>query len=560
MLSRRTWMALSPALAALVSELDLEAQRPERAEPPQKVTAEMLRAALATIGLEFPEDQLKMALPSVNRNLASYERLRELPVPLDTEPAFRFHPALPGDEPRPRPAKFRAQRGKPRAYTNLEELAFAPLTELAELVRAKRVTSTELTKMYLGRLKRFAPKLNCVVTFTEELALEQAAQADREIRGGKYRGPLHGIPYGAKDLFATKGIRTTWGAEPFENQMIPYDATAIVRMREAGAVLIAKLSMGALAQGGLWFGGMTKNPWNIERTSSGSSAGSASATSAGCVGFSLGTETLGSIISPSTTCGVTGLRPTYGRVSRYGAMGLSWTMDKIGPICRGVEDCALVLNALIGPDGKDATVLDAPLDWDPARPLASLRIGFVKTEFDSQTGERKKIYDEALAACVKAGMKLEPVELPDFPTQSLLFLLSAEAAAAFDDITRDGQIGKLKGQQPNDWPNSFRTSRAIPAVEYIRAQRARTLLQQKMRDFMKSWDVIVTSNQSAILGITNLTGHPQVVLKCGIASNDQPVGLCFLGKLYEEGTPLRAALAYEQATEWRNRHPKMDFA
>jgi Asp-tRNA(Asn)/Glu-tRNA(Gln) amidotransferase A subunit family amidase len=560
MLSRRSWMALSPALAALLTELDLAAQRPDRPEPPQKVSIEMLRDALATIGLEFPDEQLKMALNPVNRNLASYERLREFPVPLDTEPAFRFHPALPGDEPKPRPARFRPQRVRPRPFRQLEDLAFAPLTELAELVRTGKVSSTDLTRMYLARLKRFAPKLNCVVTLTEELALAQAAQADREIRAGRYRGPLHGIPYGAKDLFATRGIRTTWGAEPFENQMIPYDATAIVRMRDAGAVLIAKLSMGALAQGGLWFGGMTKNPWNIERTSSGSSAGSASATAAGCVGFSLGTETLGSIISPSTTCGVTGLRPTYGRVSRYGAMGLSWTMDKIGPICRGVEDCALVLNALTGPDGRDATVLDAPLDWEPARPLAALRIGYVKAEFERQNGERKKIYEDALEACRKAGMKLEPVAAPDFPAQSLLFLLSAEAAAAFDDITRDGQIAKLKGQQPGDWPNTFRTSRVIPAVEYIRAQRARTLLQQRMREFMSDWDVIISGNQSALLGITNLTGHPQVVVKCGIANNDQPVGLCFLGKLYEEGTPLRAALAFEQSTEWRNRHPKMDFA
>jgi Asp-tRNA(Asn)/Glu-tRNA(Gln) amidotransferase A subunit family amidase len=559
-LSRRAWMMLGPALAAVLSEVELAAQqRNSPDQTPQKVTVEMLKQALATIGLEFPEDQLKLALNGVNRNLASYERLRALPIPYDTEPAFRFLPALPGKEPKKRPAKFSPSKISVPSlkWTSNEELAFLPLTDLAALVKARRVSSTELTRMYLERLKRYAPKLNFVVTLTEELALREAAQADAEIKSGKYRGPLHGIPYGAKDLFATKGIRTTWGAEPFENQMIDYDATVITRMREAGAVLVAKLSMGALAQGGLWFGGMTKNPWNTERTSSGSSAGSASATSAGCVGFSIGTETLGSIISPSTTCGVTGLRPTYGRVSRYGAMGLSWTMDKIGPICRGVEDCALVLNAMYGPDGRDNTTLDAPLDWNPAIPVSGLRVGFTKVEFDRMSGDRKKIYEDALEVCRKAGMKLEPVELPEFPTQQLMFLLSAEAAAAFDDITRDGQVGKLKGQAPGDWPNTFRTARAIPAVEYIRAQRARTLLQHKMDEFFSRWDVLISSNQSASLSITNLTGQPQVVVKCGILNQDQPVGLCFAGRLYEEGTPLRAALAYEQATEWRKMHPKL---
>ncbi|HZF40113.1 MAG TPA: amidase, partial [Blastocatellia bacterium] len=378
------------------------------------------------------------------------------------------------------------------------------------------------------------------------------------------------IPCGVKDLFATKGIKTTWGAEPFRDQMIDYDSTVVERLRDAGAVLVAKLSMGALAQGGRWFGGMTRNPWQPEETetgSSGSSAGSASSTSAGLVGFSIGTETLGSIVSPSSRCGVTGLRPTYGRVSRYGAMGLSWTMDKIGPICRGVEDCALVLDAIYGPDGRDITVGDAAFNWNPDRPLAQMRIGYVKAEFERGPGqggnqsageERKKMYQEALDALRQAGAKLEPMELPQFSAQSLRIILNAEAATAFDDITRDGRVNQLSGQSPNDWPNSFRTSRFITAVEYIRAQRARTLLMREMDSLMLKWDVFVTpAPGSASLLITNLTGHPAVITRCGFINN-LPQAIMFTGNLYDEAAPLRVALAYERATKWHTMHPNLD--
>jgi Asp-tRNA(Asn)/Glu-tRNA(Gln) amidotransferase A subunit family amidase len=409
--------------------------------------------------------------------------------------------------------------------------------------------------MYLERLKKFGPRLNCVITLTEELALKQAAQADDEIRRGKYKGPLHGIPWGAKDLLATKGIRTTWGAEPFQEQIIDRDATVVERLRTAGAVLVAKLSMGALAQGGLWFGGMTKTPWNIEQTSSGSSAGSASATAAGLVGFSIGTETLGSIVSPSVRCGTTGLRPTYGRVSRSGAMALSWTMDKIGPICRGVEDCALVLNAIYGPDGQDRTVTAHPFDWQATRPLKGLRIGYLEASFASFKEAEKKIYDQALADLKKAGVEMKPVAMTDDDGRKLRFLLTAEAAAAFDDITRDGKVAQLKGQSPNDWPNTFRSSRLIPAVEYIRAQRGRTLLTRKVEAFFADWDCIVIPPM-ALLTTTNLTGHPQVVMKCGFVDG-MPRSLSFLGKLYDEATPLRVALAYEQVTQWHRQHPPL---
>ncbi len=557
-LDRRTLLRVMPILAAA-----LDAQTPTPAPPPQPqrppqqpqvVTKEMLHHALGLIGIELTDAQETMALAGVNRNYYSYAALRKIDVPLDTEPAFRFQPAAPNIA----HAHFSPRKPELRAFSSVEDLAFRPAAELGALVRARHVTSTELTRMYLDRLKRYSPKLLCVITLMESQALEQAARADADLHHGHHRGPLHGVPYGAKDLFATKGVRTTWGAEPYQNQVPDYTATVIERLDNAGAVLLAKLSMGALAQGGLWFGGMTKTPWNIEQTSSGSSAGSASATSAGLVGFSIGTETLGSIISPSIRCGVVGLRPTYGRISRYGAMGLSWTMDKVGPICRSVEDCALVLEAAKGPDGRDLTVVDAPLEWQPHHGLTGLRIGYVKADFDSATGDAKTVYDKALADLDKAGARLTAVQLPNFQAGPLHIILGAEAAAAFDDLTRNKGVDQLRGQDPGDWPNSFRTSRAIPAVEYIRAQRARTLLQREMEKFMADWDVIVSPPFGGLLLITNLTGHPQIVVPCGFVNN-MPSGIVFTGKVYDEGAPMRAALAYEQATDWHTMHPKMDW-
>jgi Asp-tRNA(Asn)/Glu-tRNA(Gln) amidotransferase A subunit family amidase len=552
---RRSWLKLIPFAA--VPALQAQNQRPP--EPPQVITKEMLRNALKVAGLEFTDPQLDMMLPTMNRTLPSFEALRKKVVPLDTEPATSFHPLLP--EILPKKAQFRPSKlkSKPKRPANLEDLAFLPVTELAPLVKSKQVSSVELTKMYLARLKKYSPKLLCVITLTEDLALQQATVADQEIRAGRYKGPLHGIPYGAKDLFNTAGILTTWGAEPYQEQIPTYDATVITRLHHAGAVLVAKLSMGALAQGGLWFGGMTKTPWNIEQTSSGSSAGSASATAAGLVGFSIGTETLGSIISPSTRCGCAGLRPTYGRISRYGAMALSWTMDKIGPICRSVEDCALVLKAAYGPDGHDLTTLDIPVEWNPALPLAKLRVGVVQSEFDRARGDSKAAYATALDALRKAGAELKPVTLPDFQSGPLSIILNAEAAAAFDDLTRSGGVDQLKGQSPQDWPNSFRSARTLPAVEYIRAQRERTILQRDMEKFMADWDVLVSPTNTALLQVTNLTGHPQITVPCGF-NQGIPIGLLFSGHLYQEGVPMRAALAFEEATDWHKQHPKMDFA
>jgi Asp-tRNA(Asn)/Glu-tRNA(Gln) amidotransferase A subunit family amidase len=575
---RRTFVKLLPALGAAGLAVPRIAAEPATAQSPGqtqtqpagKVTKEALHAAEILIGIEMTDAQEAMALPGVNRTLASYEALRKIEVPLDTEPAFSFHPALPGKPGTPGnpwPAKTRGANRKVQAskvevpqYSSLEDVAFCKAVELAALIRLRRVSSVDLTKMYIARLKRYGPKLNCTVTLTEELALAQAEQADREIKQGRYRGPLHGIPWGAKDLFATKGIKTTWGAEPYRDQIIDCDAAVVERLRETGAVLVAKLSMGALAQGGLWFGGMTHNPWKIDDTSSGSSAGPAAATSAGLVGFSIGTETLGSIVSPSSRCGVTGLRPTYGRVSRYGAMGLCWTMDKIGPICRGVEDCALALEAIYGPDGRDITVGDVPFNWSPEVDLARMRIGYTKDEFERATEDRKKIYAEALDALRSAGAKLEPVELPKFPARDLLIILNAEAAAAFDDLTRSGGVSQLSGQTPGDWPNQFRTARFITAVEYVRAQRARTLLIRQMDALMSKWDVFISpAPGSASLTMTNLTGHPAVVVPCGFINN-LPQAIMFTGGLYDEAAPLKAALAYERATKWHTMHPKVDWA
>jgi Asp-tRNA(Asn)/Glu-tRNA(Gln) amidotransferase A subunit family amidase len=576
--NRRAFVKLVPALgaAALASPqfaISALAQNPSASPTPipsssptpapLRVTRDMLKQAEKLIGIEFNDAQEAMALQNVSTNLDRYEALRKIDVPLDTEPATLFHPALPGRKFSVNSGKFKLSKVEVPKFTSADDLAFATLTQLAELVRTRKISPVELTKMYLARLKKFGPKLNCTVTLTEELALEQASNAEREIKAGKYRGALHGIPWGAKDLFATKGIRTTWGAEPYRNQVIDYDSTVVERLREAGAVLVAKLSMGALAQGGRWFAGMTRNPWQVEEDkigSSGSSAGPAAATAAGLVGFSIGTETLGSIISPSSRCGVAGLRPTYGRVSRYGAMGLSWTMDKIGPICRGVEDCAAALNGIYGPDGRDLTVGAVGFNWEPGRPLTNMRIGYLKTEFDQlQDPERKTIYQQALEVLKSAGANLQPIEMPKFSVAALRIILVAEAATAFDDITRDGRVNELSGQTENDWPNTFRSSRFIPAVEYIRAQRARRLLMHEMEALMTKWDVFVSPAPGSLsLLITNLTGHPAVAVPCGFPKG-LPQSIMFTGGLYDEGSPLRVALAYERATNWHTMHPKMDW-
>jgi len=566
--ARRRFLKTVPAaVAAGLAAPALARQQPEAPGPIDKAA---LDCAEKVFGVDFTDAEEEMALRGANRNLASYEQLRQLDIPLDTEPAVTFRPYLPGRAPAgPATPGARLRLPSPPlpTFATIEDLAFLPAVALGALVRAGKVTSSDLTKMYLDRLRRHGDTLHAVISLTEERALAEAAEADRELRAGIWRGPLHGVPWGAKDLFAAKGYRTTWGARPYENQVLDYDATVVERLRAAGAVLVAKLSMGALAQGGVWFGGSTRNPWNLERSSSGSSAGPGAATAAGLVGFSLGTETRGSIMSPSSANGVTGLRPTYGRVSRYGAMALSWTMDKVGPMCRSVEDCVAVFNAIYGPDGRDDTVVDAAFEWRPDVPLASLRIGYLKAEFesvpDNMPEERRKsreAQNQALGAALDvfraAGATLEPIELPDFPANAIGFVLSAEAAAAFDDLTRSKGIDQLVSQEANAWPNTFRTSRFIPAVEYIRAQRARTLLMRHYDQLMAQYDVFLSPTGGGSLGATNLTGHPALAMKAGFVEG-MPVSLMITGRLYDEATMLAVALAYERATPWHTMNPTL---
>jgi Asp-tRNA(Asn)/Glu-tRNA(Gln) amidotransferase A subunit family amidase len=451
--------------------------------------------------------------------------------------------------------------------------------------------------MYLARTQRLDPQLHFVITMTDDRAREQAKKADAEIAAGKYRGPLHGIPWVAKDLLSVKGYRTTWGAAGMENQKFDEDATVVKRLDDAGAVLLAKVSLGALAQGDLWFGERTRNPWRPTQGSSGSSAGSSAATAAGCCAFGIGTETLGSISSPSTRVGATGLRPTFGRVPRTGAMALSWSMDKIGAICRSAEDCAIVLSAIHGPDNADPSVHDYGFTWDPNLDIRSLRIGYLKTEFDREpnpptpdesTLEEKvrtqransrlnrkisKAFDDASIAVLqnKLGLKLIPVELPKFPFNSIRFLLTAEAAAAFDDLTRSGRDKLLTGQESFDWPNAFRVSRFIPAVEYINANRARTLGMMQTAELFKNIDLFVAPTNSGQLTMTNLTGHPAVILPNGFRGDDAPVpasitdgggpgtpsSITFVGNLFAEAKLLAVAKAYQDATDFHLKHPKL---
>jgi len=542
-----------------------------------QITALEIEQAEKLVGLSFTQTEREFMLEEVNKKRQHYEKLRAIKLENSVPPPLYFSPLLPEMQPSPdsTPRAYRMSRIPPvQRPANLEDVAFWPLTHLAELVRTRQVTSLELTEMYLGRLKRYDPFLHCVVSFTEDLAVQQARRADEEIAAGHYRGPLHGIPWGAKDLLATRGYRTTWGAEPYQQQMIDLDATVIQRLEAAGAVLIAKLTLGALAYGDIWFGGKTRNPWNLEDGSSGSSAGSAAATAAGLVGFSIGTETLGSIVSPSTRCGATGLRPTYGRVSRHGAMTVSWSMDKIGPICRTVEDCALVFTAIYGPDGQDLTVVDTPFVWNPDLKIGHLRIGYVKSAFEQrskegdhaleaiETLERENVGNDGQALDVLRGMGIDliPIELPDYDLEPMFLILVAEAAAAFDELTRFDLDDQLAWQDKEAWPNLFRAARLIPAVEYIQANRIRTLIMQEMAKVMEQVDVfVVPSFGGNALSLTNLTGHPAVVLPNGFNDKGAPTSITFIGGLYREAETLAAARAYQEATDHHLQHPKMVY-
>jgi Asp-tRNA(Asn)/Glu-tRNA(Gln) amidotransferase A subunit family amidase len=577
------------------------------------ITKDMIDQAAAIADIAIPDDAQAMMLDSLNERIKDYEAIEQLHIPNSVPSALIFDPVLPG-------MKYEKDRRQMKisaapaiavsAPASVEELAFWTAREQAELIGAKKVTSMALTTMYLDRLKRYDPKLHFVVTLTAERAMAKARQADLEIGAGRYRGPLHGLPWGAKDLLAVKGHRTTWGAGGFETQKFDEDATVVQRLDAAGAVLVAKLTLGALAEGDKWFGGRTRNPWNPQQGSSGSSAGTASATAAGCISFGIGSETLGSISSPSTRCGCTGLRPSFGLVPRTGAMALAWSLDKLGPICRSVEDAAIVLDTIYGPDGHDRSVRDAAFNWDADIDWKSLRVGYLRSEFErslepqkveeargelTPEQERKREehqrdraasrvrseydrrYDRAALAKLRAmGVNLTPVEFPKFPYDSLIFALTVEAAAAFDDLTRSGRDKLLTEQGLEDWPNQFRVARLVPAVEYVQAQRARFLAMEAVAKAWEGYDVIVAPTDSDQLVTTNHTGHPAVIVPHGFRGEDAPVSpaldtgdedniggagtpvsITFLGQIYGEVKVLALARAFQDATEFHSKHPKL---
>ncbi len=558
-----------------------------------KVTKEMIDEAASIAGVDIKDEYKEMMLEDLNDNAKGYGVIHDLHIPNRVAPAVQFDPVLPQFKISvTAKAPMRMSRMVATAAPKkLEDVAFYTVRQLAELVRTRKVSSTALTQMYLDRIKRYDPLLHFVITLTADRARAQAKEADREIAAGKYRGPLHGIPWGAKDLIAVKGYRTTWGAAGFEEQKFDEDATVVQRLDKAGAVLIGKLTLGALAQGDRWFGERTRNPWRPQQGSSGSSAGSASATAAGCVAFAIGSETLGSISSPATRVGATGLRPTFGRVPRTGAMALSWSMDKLGPLCRCVEDCAIVLDAIYGPDGKDITAHHQyPFTWNAELDIRKLRIGYLKSEFEREATvaadakpevrERilkaramNKVFEDAALNVLRNKLRIEliPVELPKLPYSEMNVVLSAEAAAAFDDLTRSGRDKLLTAQGPFDWPNSFRTARFIPAVEYVQANRARTIAMEKAHELFQKVDVIVTPTTSTQLRMTNLTGHPAVILPNGFLPADAaipegptagggpgtPVSLTFLGKLFGEAELLAVAKAYQDATDFHLKRPEL---
>jgi Asp-tRNA(Asn)/Glu-tRNA(Gln) amidotransferase A subunit family amidase len=522
----------------------------------EDITAEDARSAARIMGLELSDTEIDSLVGSLEEFRNDYLANRERVIPNSIAPALTFNPLPPGMviEQEQKPVVF-SHPGKITMPENRDDLAFFTVREMAELIRTRQITSVELTKFFITRLKKYDPQLHCVVSLTEELALQQARRADTELAQGIYRGLLHGIPYGAKDLLSVQGYKTTWGAMPYKDQSFEYDATVIKKLEEAGAVLCAKLTLGALAMGDVWFGGMTRNPWDIETGSSGSSAGSASAVAAGLLPFAIGTETLGSIVSPSTVCGTTGLRPTFGRVSRYGAMALSWSMDKIGPITRSVEDAAIVFDAIRGADQRDLSVIDAPFNYNASFNTKELRIGYLQSAFERDYAF--KTQDSiALAKMRELGYELIPIELPEVP--DIRFILTAEAAAAFDELTRTNEDDLLMRQDRNAWPNTFREARFIPAVEYIQANRLRSQLIADMQRVFEEVDVYINPSWgSSSLLITNLTGHPCVALPNGFRADGRPTSITFTGKLFGEAELLSLAKAWQEATDFHRQHPEL---
>jgi Asp-tRNA(Asn)/Glu-tRNA(Gln) amidotransferase A subunit family amidase len=531
----------------------------------EPITSEMIDQAARVAGLEFSEADREEMLAGVNANVGLYREIRELGIDQSVAPPLHFSPAVAGqtfsDERRPFNAGPAPEASRP---TSLEGVAFWPVTRLAALLRTRQVSSVELTRMYLDRLRRHDPVLECVVTFTDGLAMEEAERADREIAEGRYRGALHGIPWGAKDIIAKRGYPTTWGSEAYRDQVIDVDATVVTRLAEAGAVLVAKLSTGEIARGDRWFGGRrTRNPWAPAQGSGGSSAGPAAATAAGLVGFAIGTETTGSIVGPARTCGVAGMRPTFGTVSRHGVMPVSWSLDKVGPICRSVEDCALVYEAIRGPDRLDLAVVDRPFNWDVSRPVTGLRVGYLAAAFEAErrgdNGAAARANDLAtLEQLRRLGVELVPFELPELAGIDTLQMLLVDEAAAFDELILTGRVELLIQDRGDPEDMLMRVARLIPAVEYLQMNRRRTLLMEEMARRMGDLDVVVAPHGgSPINGATNLTGHPAVTVPNGFAPDGTPTGVMFLGKLYGEAEMLALARAYQTATGFHERHPAL---
>jgi Asp-tRNA(Asn)/Glu-tRNA(Gln) amidotransferase A subunit family amidase len=547
--------------------------------PPVSVTTFTEAQKLAQIEMSKP--QLEQAASSWRGNLASvYERRtgpHKLELPSSVVPYSSWNPVLPGRKAGPERDQFIRSKADPGPLPiNEQEIAFAPVTQLSRWVAARQITSERLTQIYLRRLEQFNPTLRCVITLTTELALAQAKQADAEIAAGKYRGPLHGIPWGGKDLLDTAGIPTTYGAEPFRNRVPKDDAAVVKRLHAAGAVLVAKLSLGALALNDIWFGGQTVNPWLLEEGASGSSAGPGAATAAGLVGFSIGSETGGSIVSPSMRCGITGLRPTYGRVPRTGAMTLCWSLDKLGPMTRSVEDALLVLQAISGPDSGDLQSVPSKLEFDAAAGVKGLRVGYFPKWMKEPPAT--DLDRAALEMVKKLGMEPVEVSIPDWPYQSLNLILFAEGAAAFEELTLSGEADQLKVQTYDAWPNLFRQSRFLSAVDFVQTDRLRRRVAEEMARVFSEVDLLlVPSLRDEMLTITNFTGQPSLTMRAGFVQVAEartdwapdpsrplpkfspprrvPHGVTLIGRLFEEGTLGRAGLALERAFNVVAEHP-----
>jgi Asp-tRNA(Asn)/Glu-tRNA(Gln) amidotransferase A subunit family amidase len=529
----------------------------------KKITTRDVNSAQKLMGLEFNETEKKTMQEYLKDNLSGYDSMRKIHLDYDLAPASYF-------DPRPDRFRFRAHaresdwKLKPSIElpASDDEIAFLTVSQLGPLVKSGKISSMRLTKIYLERLKKYKDTLEAVVTVTEALALRQAAAADEALAKGVYLGPLHGIPYGIKDLFAVPGYPTTWGAEPYKDQVIHTTAAVVKKLDAAGAVLVAKLVSGALARGDVWFGGKTKNPWDLKQGASGSSAGSASATAAGLVAFSIGTETLGSIISPSSRCGATGLRPTFGSVSRYGAMSLSWSMDKAGPICRSAQDCAIVFNVIRGSDSEgemDRSVVDYSFAFRPPQDLKGYKIGYLKKLFDKDTSRTHAPDTVTLNVLRSLGAELHEVRLPD----SVYFnafdiILRAEAGSFFDELVREHRDRLMSEQDPGSRANSLRQSRFISAVEYLQAYRHRKVLIEKFNKMIAPYDFIVGPENGRNLSlITNLTGHPAIAIPNGFDKRGRPTSFVLIGNLYDEGPLLEAAYLIQEATPHEEKHPEL---